>query len=185
MNNMENNTEKKRKLYGMIIGVVAFIAVVAGLTYAWFTWASNNTIIQGDTGCFTIQYTNGTAISGSLAPSSDYTGGKSTTATLNINSTCTTDGDATINLVTDSSAGTAINLATGAVKYAVYQGTTEVNSGTVSSATQALATFALTKVATTYTVYVWVDGEIADNTFVGKTYSGYISGSAVQVERSS
>ena len=175
--------EKKRKLYGMIIGVVAFIAVVAGLTYAWFTWASNNTIIQGDSGCFTIQYTNGTAISGSLAPSSDYTGGKSTTATLNINSTCTTDGDATINLITDSSATTAIDLTTNAVKYAVYQDTTQVSAGTVTQATQALATFPLTKIATEYTIYVWVDGEIADNSFVGKTYSGYISASAVQVER--
>lgn len=175
---------EKRKLYGTILGVAAFVAVIAGLTYAWFTWASNNTIISGDSGCFTIQYTNGTAISGNLAPSSDYTGGKSTTATLNINSTCTTEGDATINLVTDSSANTAINLSSNAVKYAVYQDTTEVSSGTVTQATQALATFALTKVATTYTVYVWVDGEIADNTFAGKTYSGYISASAVQVERS-
>lgn len=173
----------KRKLYGTIIGVLAFIALVAGLTYAWFTWASGNTTISGDSGCFTIQYTNGAAISGGLSPSADYTGGKSTTATLNIASTCTTEGDATISLTTNGS--TTVPLNENAVKYAVYQGTTAINSGVVTGGTQTLATgIELTKVATTYTVYIWVDGEIADNDYVGTSYSGYISASAVQVERS-
>lgn len=174
----------RRKLYGTIIGVLAFIALVAGLTYAWFTWASGNTTISGDSGCFTIQYTNGTAISGSLSPSVDYTGGKSTTATLNISSSCTTDGDATISLTTNS--GTTVPLNEDAVKYAVYQGTTAISSGVVTGGTQTLASnIALTTTATTYTIYVWVDGEIADNDYVGTSYSGYITASAVQVERTS
>lgn len=172
----------KKKLYGTIVGVIAFIALVAGLTYAWFTWASGNTTISGQSGCFTIEYTNGTAISGNLTPSADYTGGKNTDATLNIASTCTTEGDATISLTTNASS--TIDLTENAVKYAVYQGTTEISSGVVTGGTQVIASnIQLTKTATTYTVYIWVDGEIADNDYVGTSYSGYISASAVQVER--
>lgn len=170
-----------RKIYGAILGILGFIALIAGITYAWFTWASGNTTISGSSGCFTIQYTNGTAISGSLSPSSDYTGGKTTTATLNINSSCTTEGDATISLTTNPSS--TIDLTGNAVKYAVYKGSTSVSSGVVTGGTQTIASFALTKVATTYTIYVWVDGNLIDNTYVGKSYSGYISASAVQVER--
>ena len=169
------------KTFGTVIGVIIFIICVAGLTYAWFTWASGNTIIQGDSGCFTIQYTNGQAISGAISPSADYTGGQNTTATLNINPTCTTEGDATIRLTTNNTS--TIDLTENAVKYAVYQGTTEINSGVVTGNTQDLATVQLTKTATEYTVYVWVDGNIADNDYVGASYSGSISVYATQVER--
>ena len=48
---------------GTIIGVLAFIALIAGLTYAWFTWTSGNTILGGTTECFTINYVNGQNIS--------------------------------------------------------------------------------------------------------------------------
>ena len=171
----------KSKIFGAVIGVIIFIICVAGLTYAWFTWTSTNTTIQGDSGCFTIQYTNGQAISGSISPSADYTGGKSTTATLNINSTCTTEGNATIRLTTNGTSTIILN--ENAVKYAVYQGTTEINSGVVTGNTQNLATVQLTKTATEYTVYVWVDGNIADNDYVGTSYTGSISVYATQVER--
>ncbi len=171
---------EKRKIYGAIIGVLAFVICIVGITYAWFTWNSGNTILSGESGCFTIEYTNGTAISGNISPSNDYTGGKSTTATMNIDPSCTTEGEATINLTTNDT--TTVELTNGAVKYAVYNGDVLVNEGSVSGSTQALATVDLTKTATTYTVYVWLDGQIADNTYIGKAYSGYISVTAVQTE---
>lgn len=171
---------EKRKIYGTIIGVAAFVAFIVGITYAWFTWNSNDTILSGESGCFTIEYKNGSAISGNISPSSDYTGGKSTTATMNINASCTTEGEATINLTTHDT--TTVSLDDGAVKYAVYNGQTLVNEGTITGSTQALATVDLTKTATTYTVYVWLDGNITDNTYIGKSYSGQISVSAIQTE---
>ena len=191
-NNIENvnndnvsnaNEISKKKLYGMILGVIAFIALVAGLTYAWFLWVSNNTIIEGDSGCFTIIYNNGNTISGSLLPSADYTGGKTTYVTLSIDPSCTTQGNATINLTTNPAS--TINLAEGAVKYAVYQGQTSVSAGTVTGGTEALATFPLTTVATQYTVYIWVDGAIADSEYVGSSYSGSIVVTAIQTENTS
>lgn len=172
---------EKRKMYGTIVGIVAFAALIIGVTYAWFTWSSAPRELSGTSGCFTINYVNGTEISGNISPSADYTGGKSTTATLSIAKECTTQGTATINLTTEERS--TVDLSESGVKYAVYNADTLVSEGAVTGETQALATVDLTKVATTYTVYVWIDGEIADNDYVGKTYSGYIHVSATQVEK--
>ena len=172
---------EKRKIYGTIIGIMGFIALVIGVTYAWFTWNSTEPrVLSGTSGCFTIEYVNGTSIGGNIIPSSNYTGGKSTTATLSIATNCTTEGEATINLTSNGS--TTVNLSGNAVKYAVYNGASLVSEGIITGGTQALATVDLTKIATTYTIYVWIDGEIADNSYIGKSYSGYIHVSAVQTE---
>lgn len=171
---------EKYKIIGTVTGVLAFIAVIAGLTYAWFTWVSSNTIIGGTTECFTINYVNGQNISGQINPSSSYTGGKKTTVQIGIDSGCNIGGTGTIKLTTDSSTGTAIDLSEGAVKYAVYNGDTEVSSGNVANGTMNLATVNLTKSLVTYTIYVWVDGSVIDNSYIGKTYSGYIHASAEQ-----
>lgn len=172
----------KRKVYGAILGILAFALLMVGITYAWFTWTSGNTIISGTSGCFTINYSTGTAISGALTPSIDHTGGRSTTVTMNIDASCTTTGTATIYLTTNAS--TTVDLTQNAVKYEVYNGSNlvENGSGYVAAGTQALANINLTKVATTYTIYVWVDGELVDNSYIGKSYSGYINVSAVQTE---
>lgn len=171
---------EKHKLIGTVIGVLAFIALIAGLTYAWFTWTSGNTILGGSTECFTINYVNGQNISGQITPSASYTGGKTTTVQIGIDSGCNIGGTGTIKLTTDSSDENAINLEDGAVKYAVYNGDTEVKSGNVIAGTMDLATVNLTKSLVTYTIYVWVDGAVVDNTYVGKSYSGYIHASAEQ-----
>ncbi len=172
-----------RKLFGTIIGIIAFIILIAGATFAWYTWTSNNTIVNGTTGCFTIDYIKGTDISaGSLIMSSTYSGGLSATVTINISSSCSITGTADIILTTNVTGTTAALLAESALKYAVYQGATYVNAGTIS-ATGALTVandITLTTTATAYTVYVWLDGSIADNEYVGYTYSGYISASAQQ-----
>lgn len=169
-----------KKLFGAIIGVIAFIAVIAGATYAWFTWASGNTELSGTTGCFTIVYDKGTDISGSLIPASDKSGGKSAEVTINIDPDCTIAGTATLKLTTNTT-GTTLPLDEGAVKWALYDGTTELGTGTVTaSGTIDLKTVTLTTSAKTYTFYVWLDGTIADNDYVGTTYSGYISAVATQ-----
>ena len=169
---------KSYKIFGTIFGVLAFIALVVGITYAWLIWTSGNTIISGSTECFTINYVNGQNISGQITPSSTYTGGKTTTVQIGIDSSCNIGGSATIKLTTDNSS--TINLGEGAVKYAVYNGSTLVSNGIVSANTIDLATVNLTKSLITYTIYVWVDGNIVDNSYAGKTYSGYVHASAEQ-----
>lgn len=58
------NTNKKIKLIGTIIGVLLFILLITGITYAWVMWQSDNTIVSGKTGCFPdVNYSNGTSLS--------------------------------------------------------------------------------------------------------------------------
>ena len=48
--------DNKKEVYRSLIGVFTIIFVVAGATYAWYTWKSSNTNIQGTLGCFDIDY---------------------------------------------------------------------------------------------------------------------------------
>ena len=41
---------KKAKLVGTIFGVILFIALIAGFTYAWVSWQSDNINISGKIG---------------------------------------------------------------------------------------------------------------------------------------
>ncbi len=176
-----------KKVWGTILGVTAFIALVAGVTYAWFTWTSSNTVIGGTTGCFNIKYDKGADISGQeLRPTSSYTGGASTIVKINIDSSCNITGTATLYLNTLSTTTVPLS-ASGALKYAVVHGGTKVADGTISAKSDLpiLENIALTKAATAtdaYTVYVWIDGTIADNTYAGKVYNGYIHAKANQTE---
>ena len=170
-----------RKILGTIVGVLAFIALIAGLTYAWFTWASGNTVISGTTDCFEVTYTNGQAISGEIVPTATYNGegSKSTTATLGITEGCV-DGTATIKFTVNDT--TTMPLSKGAIKYAVYNGATEVATGVISQmGTTNLATgLELTTTPVTYTIYVWADQSLVDNDFNETSFSGYIHASAQQ-----
>lgn len=178
---------EKGKIIGLIIGIMGFVAVVAGLTYAWLTWTSS-TNITGNSGCFDITYT-GTEITGNLQMSSAYSGGLSSSVTMKISSSCTNvSGTGTIYLNTTSfKAGTTDKLAGGALKYAVVVGdsATPITTGTVTSGDKAIySDFALASsasTATTYKVYVWLDGATADGSYIGASYVGSIHASAVQI----
>lgn len=86
----EKQYDKSRKLWGTILGVIAFILLVIGATYAWFTW-SNSSDTQYTTGIFDVQYNNdtgsGAALSGTLSRTEDKTGGLSTWVNINKTST--------------------------------------------------------------------------------------------------
>lgn len=147
-----------KKLFGAIVGVTAFIALIAGATFAWLTWSSTPSNIQGTTSKFEITYSNpGGAISSTLVPadtystaSGDYTyvtiartsGSLEGTANLILNvtnltmtGTCTIDG--AITYTTQASCtGTWATADVTKIKWAVYTGgsttataTTLVTSG--------------------------------------------------------
>ena len=56
--------EKNKKL--IVLGVLALILIISGLTYAILTWTSSKINIGLTSGCFTIDYTKGQDISGNL-----------------------------------------------------------------------------------------------------------------------
>ena len=77
-----------------------------------------------------------------------------------------------------------------ALKYAVYN-TDNVTSSTVplnvgyvtnSSSVKLYDGFDLTKTAVTYYVYIWLDGNISDNSYANLSFNGNISASAIQRE---
>lgn len=53
---------KKVKIIGTIIGIILFVILIAGFTYAWFTWESHKVNISGNTACFDINYTEGNLV---------------------------------------------------------------------------------------------------------------------------
>ena len=53
---------KKVKIIGTIIGIILFAILIAGFTYAWFTWESHKVNISGNTACFDINYTEGNLV---------------------------------------------------------------------------------------------------------------------------
>ncbi len=59
--------EKNIKIYGLIIGIVLFILLLAGLSYAWYAaQAQDTTTVSGEIGmCFEVNYLKGGSVSGS------------------------------------------------------------------------------------------------------------------------
>lgn len=57
---------KISKILGAIIGVMLFITLISGFTYAWFTWISPTINISGNTSCLNINYTEGNVVTDDL-----------------------------------------------------------------------------------------------------------------------
>lgn len=181
---------KNAKIIGTVIGIALFIALVAGATYAWFTWRSSSINISGTSGCFVIDYgiskEIGASSMASLKLGSSYNDGLTAEVTAKINDSCTgVTGTGTLYLNTNVT-GTSTAILKGALKYAVISeanGTTPIATGVISSTGKnAILSNIDLDTATTrkYTVYVWIDGVLADNTYADATYSGFISLEATQ-----
>ena len=54
------------KIIGAIIGIIFFIALISGFTYAWFTWISPTINVSGNTTCFDINYVEGNIVTDDL-----------------------------------------------------------------------------------------------------------------------
>ena len=172
---------KKAKLIGAIFGIILFIGLIAGFTYAWVSWQSSNIKIEGTAECFDIDYgisqqIGSASTKGSLNMASSYTEGLSAKVTLALKTGCSVTGTGKLYLNTNTS-GTSTNILGGALKYTVVNGnnTTSGIINTTEKITLLEDIDVSSTTATTYTVYVWLDGEIADNTYANLTYNGYIS----------
>ena len=101
---------KNTKLYGTILGIIMFIILIAGLTYAYITWQSSNIKISTESECFVVNYVQGQNISGkklAIINEKDVLDGNNikiadgmalTTIGLGINPLCNITGNATIKL---------------------------------------------------------------------------------------
>lgn len=151
----------KSKMY-MILGISFLVLAVLGSAYAYYKYViatiNVDTITRGLD--YYINYTKGTDItSAALNPGSDYTSGNNLSVTLyKKNNTYTIYG----HIYLDISNISANLSSSGALKYAVLEGTTKIVdgelTGTSSGNSVPLAVNIPLKTASTkYTVYLWFD----------------------------
>lgn len=198
-----NSTYEKSKIIGLIIGIICFILVVSGASYAWLTWRSNNIIVAGSTDCFNVNYPITSEIGTLQSPAklryfTSYNRDNMNQlvanplyaeVALSMNNNCNTTGTGTIYLTTDST-GTDNAVLGGALKYTLTSVTN--NEETVISTAAITSTSEITlknnisvttsSGGTVYRVYVWLDGSIADETYLNKSYVGSIRAEVISNE---
>ena len=140
--------EKKKKL--IVLGVILLLIVISGITYAILTWNSTMINIGINTNCFTIDYTKGNNISGSLKLINEedlISNGKFTikegvgvsSVNIGIKSTCSIEGYGNILLnITNISSAFTTGDSKGALKYTVLKNTSTITDPTQISTTSLL-----------------------------------------------
>ena len=156
----------KSKMY-MILGIIFLVLAVLGSTYAYYKYViatiNVDTITRGLD--YYINYTKGTDItSAALEPGSDYTSGNSLSVTLyKKDNTYTIYG----HVYLDISSISANLSSSGALKYAVLEGTTKITGGQLTGTTSGNSiplsvNIPLKTTSTKYTVYLWLDENAED-----------------------
>lgn len=191
---------KNNNIFRVVFGVGTLIVLVVGVTYAYFAWKSSDVTISGNTGCFDIIYDKGQDIGTSdspaaLPPACTYTEGASADVTINIDSTCTTSGVASINLKSNNftlyDGSDAFDRTDEVLKYQVVQVTTDGETETLTEVdgcsgyitdniNKSICEVDLSYTATTYRVYLYLDCETVTTSYIGSSYSGYIQTVATQ-----
>ena len=193
----------KKKLIGTVIGVIAFIALIAGATYAWLVF--NATVTNGTynlgTMNFNLSYTKGTDVANVPVVSSPTTENTATLAVVAKLASGSAPGTLRIYLNTENATSDAL-LTANALHYTVCKGactqtdlSQETNTGVVTAKNTATAGDTTGKLLiftgplegpsstnATYNVYFWLDNVAVDSNVLGSTYSGYISAEATQTD---
>ena len=183
---MKDNKNNKAKIYMIFSLVVLVIVVIVSGTYAYYVWTtsdSDTTKIVAGIGAATVTFDGGSDISANLRPVSDKSKG--------IIKNISVKGDTTglvFNMYLDI---TSIDtgLKDESFRYELYKGTTKVKEGNFSDSYLTSNTVTCTKnntnhivlltnesismSKTSYTLYIWIDGEnyTNPNTMMNKTFS--------------
>ena len=183
---MKDNKNNKAKIYMIFSLVVLVIAVIVSGTYAYYVWTtsdSDTTKIVAGIGAAAVTFDGGSDISANLRPVSD----KSKGIIKNISVKADTEG-LVFNMYLDI---TSIDtgLKDESFRYELYKGDTKVKEGNFSDSYLTSNTVTCTKnntnhivlltnesistSKTSYTLYIWIDGEnyTNPNTMMNKTFS--------------
>lgn len=176
---------KKGKIIGIVLSTIVFIILISGVTYAYITWTSEKINNNVNSKCFDIYYAKGTDIAGTMLPSNDYSGGLFSTIKMNIKSSCNINAKGKIYLNTLDT--TSSNLyRVGLLNYTLLKGTTIISSGSITGPGEVAIDIGTlsksTSASTDYTLYVWIDNNLVENTDVNSAYNGSIRAEAVQEE---
>lgn len=159
---------KKAKILGTIFGILGFILLICGITYAIYTWATidtENKVIEANSTCFNVIYTKGNNIGSNeqlavLNIGNSYKDGLSTTVKLKMDSNCKTTGKGTIYLNTTKISDILQNT----LNYEVRYGSSSVAKGTIPGigTIPIYENFDINTSEKSITVYVWLSGENLD-----------------------
>ena len=181
---------EKRKVLGTIIGVLAFIALVAGISFAWFSWqSSNNTLVSFTVGGVDITYSAGADITSSkLRPVSTKEVGVSKGYAVKKTITASSPLTAYLNLYL-----TLETLPNGlkheSFIWELYKGSDLVGKGNFKNSNQGdkvriASSQKITNTTSTYDLYIWIDGNNYDNpeTMQNQTFKFVLSADATDQE---
>ena len=183
---MKDNKNNKAKIYMIFSLIVLVIAVIVSGTYAYYVWTtsdSDTTKIVAGIGAATVTFDGGSDISANLRPVSD----KSKGIIKNISVKGDTEG-LVFNMYLDI---TSIDtgLKDESFRYELYKGDTKVKEGNFSDSYLTsnavtcsknntnhivlLTNESISTSKTSYTLYIWIDGEnyTNPNTMMNKTFS--------------
>lgn len=181
---------EKRKVLGTIIGVLAFIALVAGISFAWFSWqSSNNTLVSFTVGGVDITFNAGADITSSkLRPVSTKEVGVSKGYAVKKTITASSPLTAYLNLYL-----TLETLPDGlkheSFIWELYKGSELVGKGNFKDANQGdkitiASNQKITNTTSTYDLYIWIDGNNYANpeTMQNQTFKFVLSADATDEE---
>ena len=171
---------KKAKVIGTILGVILFIALIAGFTYAYLLSRVEKTVTTGS-GKFSIDYQIVQNItSSSLSPSSNKDEGLHgiVKAKLSENSVA-----GKFNIYITPSVIDGLN--SNALKYEVYIHNGDLTTGTngnFSTATN-VENYDLTSTTNyvTFDIFIWLDNSLITNDMIGKTFKATISADSTAI----
>ena len=166
---------KRAKLFGYIIGMVAFIFTIVGFTYAMYVKSLYNVNVSAslkNLGKYIIYSRGITMSSASLEPTSSYTSGTSASVTFYRSNTAPYDiyGHIYLDINTLSSEVAS------ALKYTVVDNTNSsiIGSGSFDTYTSGSSLLSASNILlndseTIYTVYVWLDEDLYDSSITSSS----------------
>ena len=172
---------KKEKIKILITGIFCLILMfsILGYTYSYmFVSDKDNTVVKGETECYTVNYTKGQDISGSLTPGTDYTSGKNTDIIMYSEPGC---GIMYGTLYITTNQDSTMDFSDNALRYTVVKNNSIVSQGVVNGTENQIIynNFVLNDEKTTYQVYIWLDEDLESATLIDETFSGFIHAEAI------
>ena len=180
---------EKHKVIGTVIGVLAFIALIAGITYAWYTWQSaDNTNISFTVGGVDVTFDAGADITSSkLRPVSTKEYGVENDYAIEKTITASSPVTAYLNLYL-----TLETLPNGlkheSFIWEIYKDNTLVSKGNFKKANQGdkiriASSQKIESTTSTYKLYIWIDGANYANpeTMQNQTFKFVLNADATDV----
>lgn len=170
----------------IILIIILSILLILGITFAIYTYATYDEVIDAESNCFNIIYTKGVDIGSNENKSKlnigrTYADGLSTTVKVKVDNSCKiTKGMGTIYLYTEDETSDYL-IANNLLNYEVLVSNKSVSSGTVTSKGETIIydNFDVTTSEKSITVYIWLNGETVTednlNNVMKATYKGHIS----------